>query len=111
MSQFFSSTTFSRVPGKWDSPARPLLVKARGGATIPIKQISNTSVSEADVDLLVTVAEHLSMLHLLRQEIFFLEGRRMSDLGIRLPVPTRELETNPTMSGKSIRGSESRVNG
>ncbi len=80
------------------SPARPGLVKARSGATVPIKQISNTSVSAADVDVLVTVADHLWMLHLLRQEIFFLEGRRMSDIGIRLPVAQRELETNPNMS-------------
>ncbi|MBI3112087.1 MAG: hypothetical protein HYZ01_10985 [Ignavibacteriales bacterium] len=91
-------TDATLVKADADAPARAGLVRARGGATIPIKQISNTSISEADVDLLVTVAEHLSMLHLLRQEIFFLEGRRMSDLGIRLPVPTRELETNPTMS-------------
>ena len=91
-------TDATLVKADADATPRPGLVRARGGATIPIKQISNTSVSEADVDLLVTVAEHLSMLHLLRQEIFFLEGRRMSDLGIRLPVPTRELETNPTMS-------------
>lgn len=91
-------TDATLVKADADATPRPGLVRARGGATIPIKQISNTSISGADVDLLVTVAEHLSMLHLLRQEIFFLEGRRMSDLGIRLPVPTRELETNPTMS-------------
>lgn len=91
-------TDATLVKADANAPARAGLVRARGGATIPIKQISNTSISASDVDLLVTVAEHLEMLHLLRQEIFFLEGRRMSDLGIRLPVPTRELETNPTMS-------------
>lgn len=91
-------TDATLVKADADAVPRPGLVRARGGATIPIKQISNTSISDADVDLLVTVTDHLWMLHLLRQEIFFLEGRRMSDLGIRLPVSTRDLETNPTMS-------------
>ncbi|MEX1276456.1 MAG: hypothetical protein WEE20_11010 [Bacteroidota bacterium] len=91
-------TDATLVKADADAVPRVGLVRARGGATIPIKQISNTSISDADVDLLVTVTDHLWMLHLLRQEIFFLEGRRMSDLGIRLPVSTRDLETNPTMS-------------
>lgn len=90
------------------STPRVGLVKARSSATVPIKQVSNTSVTNADIDALVTAQDHLWMLHLLRQEIFFLEGRRMSDLGIRLPIAVRELETNPNFS-KSGPGSTSVV--
>jgi hypothetical protein len=32
--------------------------------------------------------------HLARQEILFLEGRRMADLGIRLPMMLREIDAN-----------------
>lgn len=49
--------------------------------------VSITSVSKADVE---QAAAHpdalLEMVYLLRQEIFFAEGRRASDLGIRLPL-------------------------
>lgn len=80
-----------------NAPARAGLVKRRSGSTVTIKQISNTSVTAADVDALVSAADHLWMLYLLRQEIFFAEGRRMSDLGIRLPMMKREEETNPSI--------------
>ena len=70
------------------------LVKQRAGSTVTIKQVSNTSVTAAEVDALVSVADHHRVLYLLRQEIFFAEGRRMSDLGIRLPMMKREEETN-----------------
>lgn len=80
------------------SPARAGLVKRRSGNTVVIKQISNTSILTTAVDALVSITEHLAMLHLLRQEIFFLEGRRMSDLGIRLPISQREIETSPTIN-------------
>jgi hypothetical protein len=80
-----------------NAPARAGLVKRRSGSTVTIKQISNTSVTAADVDALVSAQDHLWMLYLLRQEIFFAEGRRMSDLGIRLPMMKREEETNPSI--------------
>ncbi len=81
-----------------NAPARAGLVKRRSSTTVTIKQISNTSVTTADIDALTAAADHLWMLYLLRQEIFFLEGRRMSDLGIRLPMMKREEETNPTIN-------------
>ncbi|MBO6524956.1 MAG: hypothetical protein JJ971_14075 [Balneolaceae bacterium] len=37
------------------------------------------------------------MLYLLRQEIFFGEGRRMFDLGIKWPVAEREALINPNI--------------
>lgn len=81
-----------------NAPARAGLVKRRSSTTVTIKQISNTSVTTADIDALTAAADHLWMLYLLRQEIFFLEGRRMSDLSIRLPMMKREEETNTTIN-------------
>jgi hypothetical protein len=40
----------------------------------------------------------LHALHLARQEILFLEGRRMSDLGIRIPIMLREIDQNDNMN-------------
>jgi hypothetical protein len=37
------------------------------------------------------------MLFLLRQHIFFCEGRRIEDLAIKLPMPRRQVDTNPTL--------------
>ena len=47
---------------------------------------------------LATADELWHSLWLARQEIFFLEGRRMSDLGIRLPMMRREVDANQTIS-------------
>jgi hypothetical protein len=80
------------------SPALAGLLKRRSSSTVSQKAFSNTSVTTANVDTLVAAADHLWMLHLLRQQIFFGEGRRMSDLGIRLPIIQREIETSPTVS-------------
>ena len=41
-------------------------------------------------------------LFLARQEIFFLESRRMSDLGIRLPMMQREIDANPNINTSSL---------
>ncbi len=84
------------------APAIDSLIQKRGTATssagtaVKVYAISGTSVTTADIDLLATATptEHYRMLYLLRQEIFFLEGRRMSDLGIRLPVTDRQVQTN-----------------
>ncbi|MBO6524439.1 MAG: hypothetical protein JJ971_11475 [Balneolaceae bacterium] len=65
--------------------------------TVETPSISATSVEAADVAALATNEEALTMLYLLRQEIFFGEGRRMSDLGIRWPVAEREARINPNI--------------
>jgi len=63
---------------------------------IDVPTISGTSL---DADSIRTIPganqdELLHALYLARQEILFLEGRRMSDLGIRIPVMLREIENN-----------------
>lgn len=84
-----------------NSPARANLTRKRSSSVVPIRPISNTSVTAADVDGLTTASDHLWMIYLLRQEIFFLEGRRMCDLGIRLPMMKRQIETNPSIQDGS----------
>jgi hypothetical protein len=79
------------------SPAAPALdglILPRNGSQVPVPTISSTSLAAAAVAALTDPVQILRTLYLARQEIFFFEGRRMSDLGIRLPVMQRELETN-----------------
>jgi hypothetical protein len=80
-----------------NSPFRTGLVLERPGNTTQ-HVVSGTSLTVADVQALTTVADAWYALHLARQEILFLEGRRMSDLGIRLPMMLREVDANPNIS-------------
>jgi hypothetical protein len=48
-----------------------------------------------------TEEELLEVLYLMRQEIFLAEGRRMVDLGIRLPIALNEAEMNDNMDTSS----------
>lgn len=72
----------------------------RGDITIPT--VSGTSLAADSVGALQSAVELQHALFLARQEILFLEGRRMSDLGIRLPVSQREVDTNPQVSEGSL---------
>ncbi|MDX2127879.1 MAG: hypothetical protein SFU91_02445 [Chloroherpetonaceae bacterium] len=82
-----------------NSPAIPNLIPTRPGL-VTVFPTSFTSIRTSDIDALAeTEEEFLRTLFLLRQEIFFLEGRRIADLGIRLPVWRRQLDVNPYGSG------------
>jgi len=74
------------------------LIFARSGATIVTRPISGTSVTEEYINSLSSTDDLFRCLYLMRQEIFFTEGRRMSDLGIRLPVMGRQIEANPNIN-------------
>ncbi|MFC1554116.1 hypothetical protein ACFL7D_05750 [candidate division KSB1 bacterium] len=74
------------------------LVSARNGATVNVPLISDCSLDAAAVRLMTDVADLFEYIYLARQEIFFYEGRRMSDLGIRLCMMAREIETNDNIS-------------
>ena len=90
-------------------PAISGLIIARSGATVNVPTISATSQTAASITALASLPtgtgpntqrfEHIRILYLLRQEIFFGEGRRMTDLGVRLPVPKRQLDGNPNIAG------------
>ncbi|PIO47420.1 MAG: hypothetical protein CMR00_10500 [[Chlorobium] sp. 445] len=89
-----------RLTSNADSVYAASLVRRRGAGSpqFALPVISGTSLTTADIDALP--ADRTAMvrtLYLLRQEIFFLEARRMSDLGIRFPVPERQTQTNPNM--------------
>ena len=63
---------------------------------ISIPYISGTSVTEAMIDNPTTVDNLLEILYLMRQEIFIAEGRRVADLGIRLPICETEAANTPS---------------
>lgn len=81
-----------------DSPEVPGLIQRRSGSTVTVYPISGTHFTTAMIDALVSKYEHIYTLYWLRQEIFFAEGRRMSDLGIRLPVPQVQIDGNPNVT-------------
>lgn len=85
---------------KADAQAEPLagLILERNGSTVEVSNVSATSVTDAQIDALADENSAFRLLYLLRQEIFFAEGRRMSDLGIRLPVMQQQIEANPNVS-------------
>ena len=86
-----------RIRADADSPYREGLVLTRPGQVVQ-HTISATSLDADSVGSLATADELWHSLWLARQEIFFLEGRRMSDLGIRLPMMRREVDANQTIS-------------
>lgn len=80
------------------APGEPLLdgfvlTRTAGNVRVPI--VSGTSVTPARIDAIATVDDGLYVLYLMRQEIFLAEGRRMADLGIRMPVARTEVLANP----------------
>ncbi|MBW3552672.1 MAG: hypothetical protein KY466_04130 [Gemmatimonadetes bacterium] len=80
------------------SPFRAGLILDRPGVEIPVPTISGTSLDPDSVFALTQADDIWHAFHLARQEIMLLEGRRMSDLGIRLPIMLREIEQNPSIS-------------
>jgi hypothetical protein len=63
-------------------------------ATTRVPTVSGTSVTAAAIDAAATGDELLYLVYLMRQEIFIAEGRRLADLGIRLPVAWTEIIAN-----------------
>lgn len=75
------------VQASADDPLRSgLIIDRRPPQLITVPYISGTSVTPAMVSALTTHDEALELVYLMRQEIFFAEGRRPADLGIRLPL-------------------------
>jgi tetratricopeptide (TPR) repeat protein len=74
-----------------------LLNRVKGDATsilVTVPTISGTSVTADMINALSTQDAALETLYLMRQEIFFAEGRRMFDLGIRFAVSRDEVIQN-----------------
>ena len=60
--------------------------------------VSGTSITSAEITAAAAQDDMLALLYLMRQEIFIAEGRRMTDLGIRWPVPQDEVTSNPNIN-------------
>jgi tetratricopeptide (TPR) repeat protein len=95
-----------------DSPFRAGLVQDRFGATTTQYTVSGTSLDADSVEALPEADPDAiwHAFHLARQEILFLEGRRMADLGIRFPIMLREIDQNPNIN-EGDPGTESVVPG
>lgn len=81
-----------------DSPYRAGLVLDRPSDDLQIPNISATSLDADSVAALSSASELWHAFWLARQEILFLEGRRLSDLGIKLPIMLREIDQNENIS-------------
>ncbi|MXX77599.1 MAG: hypothetical protein F4Z33_01110 [Gemmatimonadales bacterium] len=81
-----------------DSPFRPGLVADRPGEGLAVPNVSATSLRADSVGSLASVDELWHSLWLARQEILFLEGRRLADLGIKLPMMLREIDQNDNIN-------------
>ncbi|MFC2084275.1 hypothetical protein ACFLS9_04390, partial [Bacteroidota bacterium] len=90
----------SALKVKADSEAQEIsgLIYERSGSLVDTHPVSAISLNIDDIDALSSSEDLYQALFLIRQEIFFSEGRRMSDLGIRLPVMERQIDTNPNVS-------------
>ncbi len=83
------------------APDQPFVtghVLYRRGAPVRVATVSGTSVTAARIDAIATLDDAYYVLYLMRQEIFLAEGRRMSDLGMRYPVPFAEAASNRNLS-------------
>lgn len=92
-------TDVIRIASEPGAPFRAGLVLNRPDVSIPVPTVSGTSL-DADSIRAIPDSQTESLWHALwlaRQEILFLEGRRMSDLGLRLPMMLREIDSNPNI--------------
>ena len=80
-----------------DDPVRMGLVVDRAEES-SFPTISGTSVTDELIDAAATQDEMLELIYLMRQEIFIAEGRRMTDLGIKWPVPRDEATSNANIN-------------
>ncbi|MFO8233749.1 MAG: tetratricopeptide repeat protein [Longimonas sp.] len=83
-----------------DAPFQQGLVLNRPGI-ITTPTVSATSITAPDIDA-ATGDELVRLLYQMRQEVLFLEGRRLHDLGLRLPMMLPELEQNPTIAAGDL---------
>lgn len=79
------------------SPYRAGLVLDRPADGLEVPHTSATSLDADSVAGLADADDLWHALWLARQEIMLLEGRRLADLGIRLPMMQREIDLNPNI--------------
>lgn len=77
-----------------ETPMQEGYVLDRRKGNITVHSVSATKVTSAEIEGATTPNQLLYLLYRMRQEIFFAEGRRMTDLGIRFPVSQTEKLNN-----------------
>lgn len=77
-----------------ETPMQEGYVLDRRKGNITVHSVSATKVTSAEIEGATTPNQLLYLLYRIRQEIFFAEGRRMTDLGIRFPVSQTEKLNN-----------------
>lgn len=91
-----NSSAFKVAASPSDSLRGGLILDRQAPNLIDIPYISGTSVTQQMINQCDEQDNLLRILYLMRQEIFFGEGRRASDLGIRLPVCEVEAANTPS---------------
>ena len=86
LKSFPNDPTYQVQASPTDSLRAGLIIDRRPPHLINIPYISGTSVTQSMIDGLENHDSALELVYLMRQEIFFAEGRRPADLGIRLPL-------------------------
>ncbi len=80
------------------SPYISGLVLDRPDVSIPVPTVTATSLDADAIEAETSATALWHALYLSRQEMMVLEGRRMSDLGIRLPIMQREIDANRSIN-------------
>ncbi|TXF90458.1 hypothetical protein FUA23_06635 [Neolewinella aurantiaca] len=85
-----------------DLPLMSGLVIDRGAEDVTIPTVSGTHYTEDEIDAIDDIDFAYESLYRMRQEIFFAEGRRVTDLGIRLVVSLTEKVGNPNITDADL---------
>jgi len=70
---------------------------------VSVFTVSGTKVTKQQIDAVTSSDDLLYLIYLMRQEIFFAEGRRLSDLGIKFPISQIEKDNNPNIGTEYIK--------
>ncbi|WP_430612571.1 tetratricopeptide repeat protein [Flavobacterium sp. JP2137] len=81
-----------------DKPSVFGYVLDRQKEKVPVYTVSGTKVTKEQLEEATATDDLLYLIYLMRQEIFFCEGRRLSDLGIKYPISQIEAGNNPLVS-------------
>ncbi len=96
-------TTAVQVRFSPGSIAHEGLVLDRSKQNVSVYAVSGTSVTPEQVRGAATADDLLYLIALIRQEVFFAEGRRMTDLGIKFPVAQNEHLNNSAISTTDLK--------
>ncbi|BAH40215.1 hypothetical protein GAU_3173 [Gemmatimonas aurantiaca T-27] len=94
----YPDSTDYRVAFSPGAPFQSGFVLYRRGATVRVATVSGTSVTAERIDQITSANDGYYVLYLMRQEMFFAEGRRSTDIGLRFPVPFAEAQVNTNIS-------------